>query len=383
MGFADRDYNRVDLSQGKGGRGGAYPAAPRLTRWSVTTWLIVLCCAVFVVDRLLGARQLSLAWTGQSSIIDPDLAQRESLIPKDSIVQLEPTRHVDTTGRPSGIVEIQRAYVDPNGRVHPYRADYYRLTLPIQRWLEFSTARALVYPSTTWGLVGFEFWRFFGYQFLHADVMHLALNMFGLYIFGPIVEEYLRGKRYLAFYLLCGLFGAVLYMLLNAGGIAMHSLFPGARVPPFLPDSPFTPLIGASASIYGVILAAAYLAPNDVVLVLYVLPMRLRTLAYVLIAIAVGSIVFRGSNAGGEAAHLGGAIAGAWFIRHTAQLHGFFDFLGRADPWSRSAKERRARKASRPIAAAEVDRILAKIKDKGMGSLTNAERRALKDSARS
>jgi membrane associated rhomboid family serine protease len=65
-----------------------------------------------------------------------------------------------------------------------------------------------MYWDDATGLRGFEFWRFISFQFLHANLSHLLFNMIGLYFFGSIVEQYLGSKRYLAFYLLCGVAGA-------------------------------------------------------------------------------------------------------------------------------------------------------------------------------
>ncbi|MBT4524096.1 MAG: rhomboid family intramembrane serine protease, partial [Phycisphaerae bacterium] len=90
--------------------------------------------------------------------------------------------------------------------------------------------------STTHSILGVQYWRFIGFQFLHANFQHLLFNMIGLYFFGPLVEQYLGGKRFLAFYLLCGIFGAVLYLLLNLGGLIF-----GDSIPGFLFNDPSTP----------------------------------------------------------------------------------------------------------------------------------------------
>ena len=182
----------------------------------------------------------------------------------------------------------------------------------------------------------------------------------------------------------------VLYLLLNAGGAAL-TLF-GATAPVVLFNDTQVPLIGASAGVFGVLLAGAYLSPNTMVLLFFVIPIRLVTLAYGLVAVAVLTLLFRndelGSNAGGEAAHLGGAIAGYYFIRKQHHLHGFFDFMGRVDPTSRSAKARRGqRRSGREAVAdarrdAEIDRILAKIHEKGLQSLNAREKRLLRDSSK-
>jgi membrane associated rhomboid family serine protease len=222
---------------------------------------------------------------------------------------------------------------------------------------------------------GLEFWRFITFQFLHADIMHVALNMLGLYIFGGMVEDFLGRKKYLAFYLVCGIFGGLMYLLLSLGGY----FFP--RFPMFLISDPRTPLVGASAGVFGVILACAYIAPNMQVQLLFPpIPMRVKTLAYVYVLIAVLSIVFGSRNAGGEAAHLGGAAAGAFFIRNSHLLRDFFDVLRDSRKTPRPPKERRAVSpggAAHRRSEGEVDRILQKVKDQGLHSLTEGEKRTL------
>ena len=232
-------------------------------------------------------------------------------------------------------------------------------------WLHFSTAD---------GFLGIQFWRFFGFQFLHASLPHLLFNMIALYFFGSLVERYLGGKRYLAFYLLCGLFGAVLYMILNLGGVLA-----GKEVPGLLFNDIHSPLVGASAGVFGVLMAGAYLAPKIKVLVFFILPMKLSTLAYLLVGIAVWTVFTSGKNAGGEAAHLGGAAAGWYFIRNPRHLSGFFDFLGKADPTS----EHFAFRKSNKMRVDEVDRILDKVHHKGLPSLSTKEKKILHDASRS
>lgn len=63
-----------------------------------------------------------------------------------------------------------------------------------------------------------EVWRLVSFQFLHANIWHVGFNMLGLYFFGSMVEQYLGRKRYAAYYLMCGLSGGVLYLILNLVG---------------------------------------------------------------------------------------------------------------------------------------------------------------------
>jgi len=239
----------------------------------------------------------------------------------------------------------------------------------LREWLHLSTDHAIF---------GVQYWRFIGFQFLHANLQHLIFNMIGLYFFGSLVEQFLGGKRYLAFYLLCGIFGSVLYLILNLGGVLV-----GKDVPILLFNDTSTQLIGASAGVFGVLLAGAYLAPKVRVLVFFVIPMQLSTMAYLLVGLALYSVIIAefigvrlNDNAGGEAAHLGGAAAGWYFIRNPHHLNGFFDFLGKADPTSSHfalGKKKSVR--------SDVDKILDKIHRKGLKSLSSKEKKILHDAS--
>ncbi|MDB5321500.1 MAG: rhomboid family protein [Phycisphaerales bacterium] len=171
---------------------------------------------------------------------------------------------------------------------------------PLEQWGYFSVENAVTH---------LQLWRFFTYQFLHANFQHLFFNMLGLYFFGPIVESYLGTRRYLAFYLLCGCSGAFFYLVLYYLG-PLHSA--GDKVS----------LVGASAGIYGVLIAGAVLAPNVTVMLMFPpIPMQLKYLAMILVGIAAYTAFTNGSNAGGQAAHLGGAGLGYLLIRHPQVLN--------------------------------------------------------------
>ncbi|CAG0983225.1 Rhomboid protease GluP [Phycisphaerales bacterium] len=226
---------------------------------------------------------------------------------------------------------------------------------------------------------GLEFWRVLTFQFLHGGVTHLFFNMLGLYMFGPMVEQHLGSKRYLAFYLTCGIFGGLAYLLLNAGGAIAEKLgYLG--LPGLLYNYSDTHLIGASAGVFGVILACAYIAPNlTVQLIFPPIPLRMRTMAYVYVLIAAGSVIFGSDNAGGEAAHLGGAAAGYVLIRRAYLLRDFFDVFSDSRLPSKSRPPGPAGKGPKlklhvePPSDAEIDRILDKVKAQGRASLTKSE----------
>ncbi len=235
--------------------------------------------------------------------------------------------------------------------------------------------------STYTGFQRLEVWRLVTFQFLHSSgsIWHLAFNMFGLYMFGGIVEDTLGRRKYLAFYLVCGVFGGLLYLVLNLLGVVFHVNLPGV-----LFSDVKTPLIGASAGVFGIIMACAYIAPKMTVRLLFPpIALTMRTMAYAYMGLAVFNLLTGGNNAGGDAAHVGGALAGAYFIRHSHLLLDFFDIFGDSRKKKRpgGAPATRAKpsaaKRRRVSEEARIDAILTKVKDEGIGSLTAKEKKLL------
>ncbi len=210
-----------------------------------------------------------------------------------------------------------------------------------------------------------QVWRCFTYQFIHADFMHIFFNMLGLYFFGPMIEQWWGSRRFLAFYLLCGVSGAVVASLLGA--------IPGMNIMPAQ-----AALVGASGSLFGILVASAVLFPAmRVMLLIPPIPMSMRTMALAFLVIAALSVIAGSGNAGGEAAHLGGALLGFVLVKNAR-------WLNWADRFSPSAIQdginqgRFEKKRQREQAEqAEVDRVLDKVRDKGMQSLTGKEKRVL------
>jgi membrane associated rhomboid family serine protease len=226
-------------------------------------------------------------------------------------------------------------------------------------------------------------WTLITYQFAHDNILHLAFNLIALFFFGPPVEARLGGRRFLAFYLLCGLGGAAL------AGVLSQIVS-------------FTFLVGASAAVLGVAVAFAWYWPDAPVLVFpFPEPFAAKWLVTFTIAISL-ALAWLGSATGigggiSHLAHLGG-IGTALLILKTAD-------------WRTSRHERRLRKSVVPDAVvssaalvarssdptpratpsrgrspdrtqAEVDRVLDKISASGINSLTPAERRFLAEMSR-
>lgn len=243
---------------------------------------------------------------------------------------------------------------------------------------------------------GGQLWELITFQFMHGSVGHVVFNAIGLYFFGPWMERWWGRGRYLAFYLLCGVAGALFYSLLTVVGILPErGPVPGVMMP----------LVGASAGIYGLIVGVAFLNPNAKVQLLFLPhPMSLKTAALGFIGIAVavilgdiliGGVMFK--NSGGEAGHLGGAILGFVLMKYPTLLGkakgrgkraakggakgGAKDKIIRPREFQRkppgTPPKLRPRSTVEIDAASEVDRVLDKIAKDGLQSLSEEERKIL------
>ena len=165
------------------------------------------------------------------------------------------------------------------------------------------------YFSVDIAITAKQVWRFLTYQFVHANLEHVALNMLGLLMAGPLVESRMGRRHFLVFYLVCGTAGPAFHILLSQLNLATLNVY--------------TPLVGASASIYGVLVAAARMAPDELVMLAFPpIDMRLRTFVLLMIGLSVAAVAWQWQNAGGHAAHLGGALAGWFLSRHYARQPG-------------------------------------------------------------
>lgn len=221
---------------------------------------------------------------------------------------------------------------------------------------------------TQWGALwpthaveGFQFWRVVSYQFLHGDFFHLLFNMIGLYFFGPMMERWWGSKRFLAFYLLCGVCGALPMIGMTYAGLISEQAY----------------LVGASGSLYGILIGAAVLYPTQRVQLLFPpIPMTLRTMAFVFMGISLLSLL-AGSNDGGNAAHLAGAALGYLLVKRPSVLNWADSLSAQAiqDGYTQGRHEKRLKQER--AGREEVDRILQKVSEQGLQSLTSKEKKVL------
>jgi membrane associated rhomboid family serine protease len=203
-----------------------------------------------------------------------------------------------------------------------------------------------------------QVWRLVTYQFLHDPnfVWHIFFNMLGLFFLGPTLERHWGSKKFLPFYLGCGVAGALFYLLL----VAMK----------FLPAGE---MVGASGSILGLLAACAILFPQFVVFI-FIFPVPIRIAAIGLTAVYFLIVITRGGNAGGNAAHLAGMAAGAAYV-FSQSWRDKFKLKFRSGRWEKQMEEQRKLQF-------EVDRILAKVHNSGIQSLSPREKKILKQATK-
>ncbi len=209
-------------------------------------------------------------------------------------------------------------------------------------------------------------WRYVSFQFLHAGNWHILLNMLGLWFLGSPLEEEWGQRRFLAFYLTCGVFAGIAYVIISALWPALQSI----------------PIVGASGGIYGIVLACALLFPHmQIIFLFFPVPIRLAAIIIFggMILTVVQGLAQHGmtGDAMSDVAHLGGAVAAAgwiWLLPriYTLQRMGFRRGKGN---WERAVRRKQREQE-------ELDRILAKISRKGMASLNFLERRRLREMSR-
>jgi membrane associated rhomboid family serine protease len=233
--------------------------------------------------------------------------------------------------------------------------------------LAFSPASALRQP-----------WSFFTYMFVHAGLLHLLGNMLMLFVFGTAVESRMGSRAFILYYLLCGVGAAVFSLGLSA----------------IMPVGPF---VGASGAVLGVALAFAIYWP-DAELIVFPIPMPIRAKTLVMLLVGLDVLFYFLTPGDGIAhlAHVGGVAFGYLYFR----TQGFsrrsphpppravervvMVQSGAAEPERRTpvTPARPPRRVEADPVAAEVDRVLDKISEKGIASLTPAERRFLDEVAK-
>ena len=271
---------------------------------------------------------------------------------------------------------------------------------------------------TDWGALhffmasDFHVYQFITYQFLHGGFTHLFFNMFALWMFGCVIENVWGPKKFIFYYIFCGV-GAglcqemVQYISFAADGLT--SLDPaqvlnvnGQRLMTVDQIMNLSSTIGASGAVYGILLAFGMTFPNERIFI-FPLPIPIKAKWFVAIYAIIEFVSAMSSVGDGVAhmAHIGGMLFGFLLIlywRKRPNSHFNFDATRQFfDRWSRNSRtshtgktsytssnttysrpeddmEYNARKKARQE---EIDKILDKIRVSGYDSLSKEEKRRL------
>lgn len=203
------------------------------------------------------------------------------------------------------------------------------------------------------------FYQFVTYQFLHGGIIHILINMIVLWFFGRELESRLGSRRFLVLYLAGGVFGGMLFMFFSA--------LSGSQIP----------VIGASGAVFSVVIYFAMVWPERTVnlfLIPFIVPMKVKHMALLFVGLDLFNGLFNTTSGKAHFCHLGGALFGFLYYRYEQRVKIAFH----------RAKERKRRREEESEAdiQAEVDRLLRKIHEKGLSSLTAAEKTFLNETSR-
>ncbi|MEE9404479.1 MAG: rhomboid family intramembrane serine protease [Algisphaera sp.] len=223
----------------------------------------------------------------------------------------------------------------------------------------------LGYFSPEKGLYGFQIWRLVSYQFLHGNGMHLLFNMIGVWVFGGMLERSMGSRRYLAFYLLGGVGGALLFAA-------------SSWVPSVASVASSSRLIGASACVFACVVGCMMRFPKQSIGMMFIpVTFTIFALGAFYLAFDLLQVLAGGGGAGTAVAHLGGALAGYGIMRYPASI-AWADHVSTGDLRQRVETQKRTSKVKKAaVSDAEIDRILSKVSEKGLQSLTAKEKKAL------
>jgi membrane associated rhomboid family serine protease len=215
-------------------------------------------------------------------------------------------------------------------------------------------------PLVQWGRLTFidglaftQPWRWITYQYLHGSGGHLFFNMLTAYFFVPVLEQMWGWRKTFLFYTAGGIAAGVVYGLMSLA-------------------YPNVGLIGASGSLLAILGAVAVIAPDMQVLMMMVIPMTMRVMAILFAVLYLLNII--GDRNMSDTAHLGGMAFGAAYAYFERHFGGAID--RQRHQWGQRRKRREA--TAERDEQETIDRILEKVHQKGMNSLSWSERRTLK-----
>lgn len=259
----------------------------------------------------------------------------------------------------------------------------------------------------------FHLYQLVSYMFMHGGWMHLFFNMFALWMFGCVIENVLGSKRFLFYYILCGIGAGLVQEAAQFVNYAVEGLaaydtvsIHGVRVPMDAYLNRWT-TVGASGSIYAILLAFGMIFPENKIFI-FPLPVPIKAKWFVVIYAAIELYYALSTTNDGVAhiAHLGGMVFGFFLLRYwkkhpavyyrSSHSGGVFGKMkrkwdnrnegrstgGYSSTTSSSADMNWDRASQNTNRQQEIDIILDKIRKSGYDSLTKEEKQKLFDQSR-
>ncbi len=167
----------------------------------------------------------------------------------------------------------------------------------------FSLKPSLVFP-------GGQIWRLVTYMFMHADFAHILFNMLILWWFGSPLEQIWGQRKFLIYYFLTGV---------GAGVVSV----------PFyeMTGQGMVPIVGASGSLFGILTAFALIYPNAIVYFMFLVPVKVKYLVIVFMALEFAATVSYIEGAAtnvANIAHLSGAVIGYFYLRRFMDVKAYW-----------------------------------------------------------
>jgi membrane associated rhomboid family serine protease len=202
-------------------------------------------------------------------------------------------------------------------------------------------------------------WQPLTYMFVHGGFFHLLFNMFVLWMFGGELERLWGSPEFVRYYLLCGLGAAALSFV----GFYDRTV------------------VGASGAVYGILIAFGMLFPNRYIFLWFLIPVKAKYLVGGLAAIEILSGISGGGDGVAHLAHVGGMVVGFVYLRWWRGGNPAARLMSR---WRRRHLGVVQGGAGRgpKVREVEIDRILDKISEHGLSSLTPEEERILDEASR-
>lgn len=251
----------------------------------------------------------------------------------------------------------------------------------INRWFALNPINGVDAAGQSYN---FQFWQLITYQFMHGSFGHILFNMFALWMFGMEIENMWGAKKFTLFYLMCGVIAGIFHLFLSP----IFGLSPAVT-------------IGASGSVYGVMIAFALFFPDRLIYLYFFIPIKAKFLITFLVVLEIMLVDSAGSSIA-HLAHLGGALAAFIFIMldkdsfislkrilnwnfYLSSKHNPFNNL--QNPFKKEDKNVKKAKfyefsddkkdKEKVVTQEDIDKILDKISESGYQNLTAKEKKIL------